>query len=69
MQGKDSTMPHDISLTHVVRSRRVPRFAIGVGLTALLVAILASSPALEPRTMDAADPAYEDWHGNVRRSR
>lgn len=61
-------MPHDISLTPVARSRRVPRFAIGVGLMALLVASLASSPAPEPQHTDAAAPVQEDWHGNVRRS-
>lgn len=62
-------MPHDISLTPVGRARRVPRFAIGLGLLALLVAILASSPAPEPQDTDAAAPVQEDWHGNVRRSR
>lgn len=62
-------MPHDISLTPVARSRRVPRFAIGVGLMALLVALLASSPGPAPQHTNAVAPVQEDWHGNVRRSR
>ncbi|GAW35926.1 hypothetical protein RA2_02994 [Roseovarius sp. A-2] len=62
-------MPHDIHLTPASRPGHMPRFALGLGLLALLVAILASSPAPEPSNTTAAAPAHEDWHGNVRRSR
>jgi len=64
-------MPHDISLTPVSRARRIPQFVIALGGVALLVALLVSGPAPEPdpRDSDAAAPTYEDWHGNVRRSR
>jgi hypothetical protein len=61
-------MPHDIHLTPASRPGHSPRFALGLALVALLVAILASSPAPEPLGTQAADPVHEDWHGNVRRS-
>jgi hypothetical protein len=61
-------MPHDIHLTPASRPGRIPGFALGLGLLALLVAILASSSAPEPQTTDSAAPVHEDWHGNVRRS-
>jgi hypothetical protein len=36
---------------------------------ALLMAVIVSGETPEPRNVEGAEPAYEDWHGNVRRSR
>jgi hypothetical protein len=76
MSGKDSTMQRDICLasapTHVSarRSARTPRLVVALGLFALLLGLIAAGDAPQPRSIDTAAPgAYEDWHGNVRRSR
>ncbi|MGR3520034.1 MAG: hypothetical protein ACU0AX_06580 [Roseovarius sp.] len=62
-------MPQDICLTPAPRAGRVPRFAAALGLVALLMAVIVAGETPEPRTVEGAAPAYEDWHGNVRRSR
>lgn len=62
-------MPQDICLTPASRARPVPRFTVTLGLVALLMAVIVSGETPEPRNVEGAEPAYEDWHGNVRRSR
>ncbi|MFB9150928.1 hypothetical protein [Roseovarius ramblicola] len=62
-------MPQDICLTPASRTGRVPRFTVTLGLAALLMAVIVSGQTPEPHNVEGAEPAYEDWHGNVRRSR
>jgi hypothetical protein len=48
----------------------MPRLVVALGLFALLLGLIAAGDAPQPRSIDTAAPgAYEDWHGNVRRSR